>query len=117
VSAAPDTGVTLTGGKHAIGFTHGAFGLVGGMSADELDFARIVLTTRGSIHTPVRGLIEDQEITLDGKALLSAHVKNCTVHVHSGNFALYGDGRIEGCKFVFHDEAENIRRLIQSLHQ
>src|SRR5688572_32943646 len=108
MSASPD-GVNLSGGKHAIGFDGGAFGIVGGMDQDDLDFARVVLTTKGNIHTPVRGVIEGQEITLDGKALIGTHLKNCKVHIHSGNFALYGNGRIEGCKFAFHGEAANIQ--------
>ena len=115
MSASPDTGLSLTGTKHAIGFAGGAFGIVGGMDKDDLEFARVVLSTKGNIHTPVRGVIDGQEITLDGKALIGAHLKNCKVHIHSGNFALYGGGTIEGCRFYFHGEAANIQHLFQSL--
>lgn len=103
-----------TNAKCAFGFT-GGFGLVQGMSKEEIDFARIVLSSRGTIHEPIRGHLDGEEITLDGKALINARITNCDIHVHKGDFATYGDCAMEHCRFFFHDAAERIQNLILSI--
>jgi hypothetical protein len=100
--------------KSAFGFS-GGFGLVQGMDQQELDFTRLVLTTRGAIHQLISNDIVGEEVQLDGKMLFNARLSNCTVHVKTGQFSTYGQCGFENCKFVFHDAAENIRQLILAL--
>jgi len=97
--------------KCAFGFT-GGFGLVQGMSKEEINFARIVLSSRGAIHEPVRGHLDAEELTIDGKALIDTRLTDCKIHVHTGDFAIFGQCAFENCEFVFHDVAKNIRNLL-----
>ena len=96
--------------KFAFGFT-GGFGLVQGMNKEEINFARMILTSRGAIHEPIRGHLDGKEFTLDGKALINAQVTNCKIHVHTGNFSASGCV-FKNDEFVFHDAAENIKALV-----
>jgi len=100
--------------KCAFGFIRG-FGLVQGMSKEEIDFARVALSSRGAIHEPIRGYLDAKELTLDGKALIDARLTNCKIHVHTGDFATFGQCGFEHCEFVFHDAAENIKNLVLAL--
>jgi hypothetical protein len=97
--------------KSVFGFS-GGFGLVEGMSQQELDLTRLIFTTRGAVHQLLSGIIDGQEVHLDGKMLFNARLTNCTVHVRTGQFSTYGQCTFEGCQFVFHDAAENIRQLV-----
>lgn len=100
--------------KCAFGFS-GGFGLVQGMSEEEINFARIVLFSRGAVHEPIKGYLDSKEITLDGKALIGARLTNCKIHVHTGDFATFGQNAFEHCEFIFHDAAERIKNLVLSL--
>jgi len=100
--------------KGAFGFT-GGLGLVQGMSKEEIDFARIVLSSRGAIHEPIRGHLNAKEITMDGKVFINARLTNCKIHVHTGDFAISGPGAFEHCEFFFHDAAKKIRDLVVAL--
>ena len=102
--------------KSIFGFS-GGFGLVQGMSKQELDLARLILAARGAVHQLISGEIDGKELDLDGKMLFNAHLKNCTVHVRTGQFSTYGQCGFEGCQFVFHDAAENIKQLVLALNK
>ncbi len=102
--------------KFTFGF-RGGFGLVRGMSEEELDFARMVLTSRGAIHEAVRGHLDSKEFTLDGKALIEAKITNCKVNVKKGDFDTYGKCIFENNEFVFHGAAANIRNLVLALEK
>ena len=101
--------------KSAFGFT-GGFGLVQGMSKEEVDFARMVLTSRGAIHEPIRGHLDGEEFSLDGKALIDARITNCKINVHTGNFVTSACV-FENCEFIFQNAAENIKNLVLALQQ
>jgi len=100
--------------KSVFGFTRG-FGLVQGMSKEELDFARMVLSSRSAIHEPTRGHLDGKEFTIDGKALIETRITNCKIHVRKGDFVTHGKCSFENCEFVFHNAAENIKRLVLDL--
>lgn len=100
--------------KSAFGFARG-LGFVQGMSKEEMDFARIVLSSRGNIHEPIRGHIDAEEFIIDGKVLINARLTNCKIHVHTGDFAISGNGAWEHCEIFFHDKAKNIKDLIEAL--
>lgn len=101
--------------KCAFGFA-GGFGLVQGLSQEELEFSRMVLWSRGKIHEQFRGIHEGEEFGLDGKAVLGAEIKSCKIHVHSGNFILAPKALI-GNHFFFHDEAQNLINLVEALNR
>jgi hypothetical protein len=44
--------------------------------------------SRGTIHQALHGVIEDQEIDLDGKALIDAQVRRCTLNLTRGDFVM-----------------------------
>lgn len=100
--------------KSAFGFT-GGFGLVQGMASDELELTKIALRTKGNVNQLLTGNIDGEEVNLDGKLLLNAKLTNCTVHVKTGQFSTVGQCGFESCKFVFHDEAENIRKIVLAI--
>ncbi len=102
--------------KSVFGFS-GGFGLVQGMSQEELTFVRIVLATRGTVHQLISNDIDGEEVHLDGKMLFNTRLTNCTVHVKTGQFSTYGQCGFENCNFVFHDEAKNIRNLLLALSE
>lgn len=102
--------------KSAFGFS-GNFGLVQGMNQQEIDFARVVLATRGAVHQLISNDIVGKEVNLDGKMLFNARLSDCTVHVKTGQFSTYGQCGFVNCKFVFHDEAENIRQLLLAFNK
>jgi hypothetical protein len=77
----------------------------------------VVLATRGAVHQRLSGDIDSEEITLDGKMLFNARLTNCIVHVKTGQFSTYGQCGFENCHFRFHDAAENVMKLVQSLSQ
>ncbi len=100
--------------KAAFGFSGGSFGIVQGLTNEELDFTRIVLATRGVVHQRLSGEIEGQEIVLDGKALHNAHIKHCKITIRTGEFAAYGpDNRLENNQIVFEGPASNVFDLIK----
>jgi hypothetical protein len=111
-SGEPDERIE-TNVKSAFGFS-GGFGLVQGMTEDELVLTRMALLTKGNVNQLITGNIDGEQVNLDGKLLLNARLTNCTVHVKTGQFSLLGECSIEYCKFVFRDEAENIKRLVLS---
>jgi hypothetical protein len=107
-SGEPDEHVEVAT-KFLFGFPGGP---VHGYSGQELEFVRVVVATHGRVQRPLLGEVRNQEITLDGLALIATNVTDCTVHVHSGNFAAIGEPHFTRCAFVFHDDAERIRRLV-----
>ncbi len=101
--------------KKAFGFS-GGFGLVGGYNDEELDLARVALSTRGKVHRLLSGItMNEGELDLDGVALKNTRLENITIHVRTGNFLLLPGNHIEGCKFLFHGEAANIHSLVKLL--
>jgi hypothetical protein len=103
-----------SGVKSAFGFS-GGFGFVQGMNEDEITIARLMLASGGSIHRVLTGNISNQNVSLDGAALLNANISNCEVQVSSGDFVMYGKVTIEQCRFVFKGAAENIRWLVTQI--
>lgn len=102
-----------TNAKCAFGFT-GGFGLVQGLSREEIDFARIALSSRGAIHELISEHLDGKEFDLDGKALINAKITNCKVHVHTGNF-IVRNSEIGNNEIFFHDEAANLRSFVLAL--
>jgi hypothetical protein len=102
--------------KSAFGFS-GTFGLVQGMSENEIDFVRTVLGSRGAIHQPLTGTFDGEEMLLDGKTIINANLKNCTLHLKTGQFSTLGQNSFENCRFVFHDDAAKIRDLVLALEK
>ncbi len=98
--------------KSVFGFS-GGFGLVQGLDEDEINVARAMLSTGGAIHRVITGPITDQEISLDGAAILNAQIAKCTVHVSTGEFILLGNkNKFVNSQFAFSGAAENIRQLV-----
>ena len=102
--------------KSGFGHTGGGFDFGLGFDADEETLARLMLTSRGAINRVLSGPIENEEITLDGTALVNAQVTGCTVKVSRGDFALIGN-TIANCRFNFSGEAENVRQLLMMLEE
>lgn len=101
--------------KSVFGFSNG-FGIVQGLDENELNIAYTMLSSGGAIHKVMSGLIADQEISLDGVALLNAQVNNCKINVTSGEFILLGKNNIfNNSQFVFKGAAENIRQLVYQI--
>ena len=96
-------------------FLFGSSGMASGYSREELEFVGVVLATHGKIQRPLLGRVRNQEITLDGTALIGTEVTNCKIHVHSGNFAFMREPLFKNCQFLFHDEAANMQKLILGL--
>jgi hypothetical protein len=98
----------------AFGFA-GAVGFAHGMNEQALQILRSVFQSRGVIHQLVTGSLDGQEIMLDGKALINAHITNCIVHVKTGEFAAFDNVNFDNCRMLFHDAADNIRTLVLAL--
>jgi len=99
--------------KLALGFSRG-FDIVQSMNTQELQYARVLLASRCAVWEPIRGEHINEELNLDEKVLIDCHLKSCTIHVHTGEFALLGNSSIEHCRLQFHDAAERIQKLIMS---
>jgi hypothetical protein len=103
--------------KSVFGFSVG-FGLVMGLNEDEMNVARAMLSTGGAIHRVLSGNISDEEVSLDGAALLNAQIDKCTIHVSTGEFVLLGkNNSFSNSKFSFSGAAENIRQLLLQLNK
>ena len=101
--------------KSAFGFC-GGFGLVQGLNENEINVARAMLSTGGAIHRVLSGPITDQEVSLDGAALLNAQIDKCKINVTSGEFILLGENNsFSNSQFAFAGAAENIRQLVLKL--
>lgn len=101
--------------KSVFGFS-GGFGLVQGLGDDELNVARAMLSTGGAIHRVLSGSISEQDVSLDGAALLNAQIDKCNIHVSTGEFILLGkDNSFSNSQFAFAGAAENIRQLVLKL--
>jgi len=87
------------------------------MHEQELQVLHAILHSRGVVHELVTGSLDSQEILLDGKALLNAHITNCTVHVKTGEFAALDNVNFDNCRMLFHDAADNIRTLVLALQE
>jgi hypothetical protein len=97
--------------KLAIGFA-GGFGLVQGMSDHDMEVARVALASGGSIYRVVTGSVQDEEIDLDGTAVLDAELVRCRINLSTGRWFLRGSS-FDECSFTFHGEAANIRTLVR----
>ena len=101
--------------KSAFGFS-GGFGLVQGLDENEINIARAMLSTGGSIHRVLTGPIKEQEISLDGAAILNAQIDKCKINVSTGEFILLGtNNSFSNSQFAFSGAAENIRQLVLQL--
>lgn len=99
--------------KGVYGFT-GSFGIVVGLSGDELAAARLMLQSHGKIHRVVTGDRNGEEISLDGTALIKANLTGCKLLVNTGEFIF--DGSIfDSCMFNFGGPAEAVRQLLLML--
>jgi hypothetical protein len=61
----------------------------------------------------VTGSIQDQELVLDGKAVIDADVRAGTIHIHGGKWLIAGTTKLEHVRFLFHDEAATIRNFVR----
>lgn len=98
--------------KCAFGFSE-SFGFVQGMSDDEMNVARFMLSSRGSIHKLITGPVTAQELSLDGAAIYNAQISGCKVALTTGEFAIYGtSNKFLDCQFDFSGPAASIRDLV-----
>jgi len=103
----------VTTAKSAFGFNGTAFMLVTGMDDNDVRLASIVMATHGAVHETITGEIANEEICLDGKAVINATLEDCTIRVSSGDFLIYGpDTSFSRCKFLFEGPAANLRDLV-----
>ena len=101
--------------KSVFGYS-GAFGIIQGYNQEELEFISYIFGSNGRINQPLRGVIENKEINLDGKALQNATIKNCKIHLHKGDFVFIGsNNNIDRCEFVFHNQAKQMFDIINLL--
>lgn len=102
--------------KGAFGMSsNGSFFTVSDMDDTEIRLAQIALESRGKIHEPVRGIVSNRKLLLDGKVLIDATFLNCEVEVRTGDFASVGEVKFENCVFDLHDSAKQIAILVKSL--
>lgn len=99
----------------AYGFSEG-YGLVNNIKEEDLDFVSFVLATRGRVHLLMTGTVDGREFALDGKAIINAEVTNSTIHVKTGEFIIR-DSHLDKNKFVFYDQAENMRQFMMLLNE
>ena len=86
------------------------------MNPDANALAAAMIATRGKIHGILRGVIEGQEVVLDGKALIDCHFRDCTLIVREGSFVCRGRIDIDaGCTLRFANNAENVHTLALGL--
>jgi hypothetical protein len=103
--------------KCRFGFSHGCFGPRFGpppVPHEEL-VAAAALAGGGFVHEVASGDFEGVDFTLDGKILIDIHIRNCKIHVHSGNWEILPSARVEHNVFVFHDQAKKIADLAMRL--
>lgn len=93
--------------KYILGFS-GGFGMVCAYTEEEVEFIRYILSSRGKINQPIRGMVENQAITLDGKAVQNAIIRNCEVTINNGDFVFLGKNAIQDCSIKFSENAEKI---------
>jgi hypothetical protein len=106
----------VTSVKSAFGFTGNAFAAAMGMSNADVELASIIMATHGAVHEVLTGHIVKREITLDGKAITDAKLADCTIHVSSGDFVMYGPtSTFTRCSFLFEGHAAMLRDLVLSL--
>lgn len=97
---------------HAIGYKGGTFASVCRMDEETLQFASLILATGGKVNQPLRGLIENQTIDLDGKALINATLRNCKLSVDSGDFILIGNNTLDNSDVQLSGPAQNVAQLV-----
>lgn len=116
--ADPDNGNILESSvKSVYGFS-GAFGLVQGFDENEMDIARVMLLSGGIIHKVLSGDISNQEISLDGAAILNARIDSCTINICTGEFSILDpNSSFTNSRFVFSGPAANIRQIVLQLDQ
>jgi hypothetical protein len=111
-SGEPDEHIETNNIKYCLGCPS-AF--VSGYTPEEMEFVNLVLATHGRIQRPLLGKIEKQEINLDGAALIGTELRECLIHVHSGNFATIRIPSFHSCQFFFHDDAQRLFQLFMTL--
>ncbi len=94
-------------GKHALGFSDG-FGLVQNYSKDEIEVARIALSSQGTIHQKLTGEHNDRQIDLDGKYIQEAKLIRCQLTIRDGNFYLGSNNTIRECQIKFTERARTV---------
>ena len=100
--------------KAVYGYADG-FGLVKNIKNEDMDFVTFVLATRGRVHLFTTGMVDGQEFPIDGRAIVNAEIQNCTIHVKTGEFIIR-NSHLNGNKFVFYDQAENMRQFLMLLN-
>lgn len=99
----------------AFGFS-GGFGLVQGFDEDAIQVARVMLGTGGAINRVLTGTISNQEVSLDGAALVDAKIDKCTITVSTGEFVTLGkNNSFTNSQFKFSGAAENVVQLVKML--
>jgi hypothetical protein len=100
--------------KCVFGAAGQALGIIAGLSDEKATVARIALATGGTVHQLLTGTVTGEEVVLDGKILRDATLKDCTVIVRTGDFALLG-ATMDGCKIQFEGAASNVASMAQQL--
>ena len=98
--------------KAVFGFS-GSFGFSQGFNKNELEIASMMLSTGGTINKVISGNIFEQEISLDGVAVINANIDKCSIQVSTGEFILK-DSKIKHSKIGFSGAASNIYNLIKA---
>jgi hypothetical protein len=101
--------------KSAFGFS-GTFGFIQDLNESELNVARAMLSTGGAIHKVLSGPFADEEVSLDGVALLNAQFDRCRINVTTGEFVFLSKGiSFNNSEFAFAGAAGNIKDLVERL--
>ena len=103
--------------KSGFGYT-GEFGLVQGMSEDELTIARMMLASGSAIHRVLTGPVSGKTVSLDGTMILNAQISNCTVQLSTCEFTISGTANhFNNCHFELSGAVAKIRDLVVRLMQ
>lgn len=102
--------------KFAIGYDKqsGNIGEIDGYSEEDHGFIRSVLSSDGRIYEPLKGIIKNQKIRLDGKVIIDGKLENCEVEIFEGDFTTIGPCNYDTCNFVFGGNAANIINFIRA---
>lgn len=100
--------------KYAFGYVGNGFAFISGpMSDTERLVSNIAMQTHGAVYEAITGEIENATISLDGKILIKAKIRNCTINIHTGDFIMLGSELCNNqIKFLAPGPAANIATLM-----
>jgi len=97
----------------AFGFS-GSWGMMAGISEKQLQFATACVLSEGAIHEVVTGVIQNQDIDLDGRIFVDATIKNCKCRIRYGNFMFQGKCSVTENKMEVLPPARNVYGFFRS---